>query len=103
MNRSGREVQHFGRVFLVIQSARLKAKGWKVPVKLRYTTRVTREDLTRDCLRESARGFAGDAYRVDVDSGTVKWFNATKGYGFIAPEGGGKDVFVHVRRLKRPA
>lgn len=33
--------------------------------------------------------------------GTVKWFNATKGYGFIEPEDGGKDVFLHVSALER--
>ena len=33
--------------------------------------------------------------------GTVKWFNTKKGYGFIAPEGGEKDVFVHISALEK--
>lgn len=34
-------------------------------------------------------------------TGTVKWFNATKGYGFIQPDGGGKDVFLHISAVER--
>lgn len=36
-----------------------------------------------------------------MPTGTVKWFNTTKGYGFIAPESGGKDVFVHISAVER--
>lgn len=36
-----------------------------------------------------------------MKTGTVKWFNATKGYGFVKPEDGSKDVFVHISALQK--
>jgi CspA family cold shock protein len=43
----------------------------------------------------------GTSMERAVATGTVKWFNPTKGYGFIQPQNGGKDVFVHFSALER--
>jgi len=50
--------------------------------------------------RSSAQATTSNGPSVE-ETGTVKWFNAERGYGFIAPNNGGKDVFVHVSALER--
>src|SRR5277367_3810994 len=46
------------------------------------------------------QGTVGSA-KVRNMRGTVKWFNATKGYGFIAPDGASKDVFIHISEVQK--
>ena len=53
----------------------------------------------RDCGSTAAPHFQKGI--KDVATGIVKWFNATKGYGFIQPDTGGKDVFVHISAVER--
>jgi len=47
------------------------------------------------------RGYYNSCSEQVMPKGTVKWFNPTKGYGFIQPQGGGKDVFVHISAVER--
>ena len=73
-----------------------------------HVTEVLSVDSSTAAPRESHRSHfraeTSNGPSMDTaveETGTVKWFNAERGYGFIAPNGGGKDVFVHVSALER--
>ena len=49
----------------------------------------------------SRQGITPDVKENTMAQGTVKWFNPAKGFGFIQPEAGGSDVFVHISEVER--
>jgi CspA family cold shock protein len=57
--------------------------------------------LWRGCSEHVRVGFDLRLRRPTMQKGTVKWFNPTKGYGFIRPQTGDKDVFVHISAVER--
>jgi len=74
---------------------------------LSYRSGLIQADARTDVVLEEqqwaaeARHRGSSIWGWSMGRGTVKWFNPSKGYGFIQPQGGGKDIFVHIFAVER--
>jgi CspA family cold shock protein len=100
-----------GSRFIVKHIARLNRSrepptlpAFEIGLVLSCTSGVSWATLTSDRRSHDGRAAAikfVQAKEAMMATGTVKWFNPTKGYGFIQPQDGGKDVFVHISAVER--
>jgi len=71
------------------------------PIRASFKTTFRSDHGPRDCRAVPLRIYAFSPKETTMANGTVKWFNAQKGFGFIQHSAGGKDVFVHISAVER--
>jgi cold shock protein len=90
-----------GLTWLSTRSYKQAPGFWSALLGSRLLGRSQVISQNSDDLYCTVRATSANREELTMATGTVKWFNPTKGYGFIQPQGGGKDVFVHISAVEK--